>query len=588
MSSKPWTGVTKKVLVKDALSHLQQAIQSRNSRAVAVIGQSLQAKVPHNNRLVYLEALWLWQNGYAHKAYEVMRDLPQKGLITAELAANLATLARQLGFINDALDWIKQAISFNQQNIHFLQQGFDLGKQANRLEFSRWCAQQLVAQQPDHELHWDNLFQTLESTGQWSQALALTQQAIEKFPTQSQWLFRCAAMQERLHLLEPANTTLEQAFQASPQDAFGHIIAARIQRRENHPLNALRTLSQIKIDDEHVSLQKAYWAEKVLLQRAVGACKETLLCAAKMHQLSPLGDIAAQEQAVEDYLHNVATADVNDLRKQVKLASPIEPLFIVGFPRCGSTLIEKLIFSHFKCINGDENIAVESVERDIYFKTGKPWWELNATDITSELLAQLSATLCANYFPADETNEPATLEMHAVTDKNLTNLTRLPLISLLFPNAPIIKIVRHPLDTVLSTFFNAFATEHPWQQELPTIAKHYARLETHSEEVLAKLSNPVYTLHYEDVALSQQLPVDLINFLHQHWQVEKRTHAYTSDVPFITRTASYAQVQAPVNNASIQFSQPYVEFIENEVHEVLAPYNQRWLEYWSIKGESNE
>ncbi|WP_100657977.1 tetratricopeptide repeat-containing sulfotransferase family protein [Alteromonas flava] len=588
VSSKPWTGVAKKVLVKDALATLQQMIQMGNAQAVAAIGQALAAKVPHNNRLVYLQALWAWQNGHIRQAYQVMQGLPKQGYMTAESAANLATLARQLNLLPDALGWIKQAVSRNNRAINFLQLGYDISQQTNDCNFASVCAEQLVKQQPDKQLHWHNWFQALESAGNWQPALVAAMQASEKFPTNSVWLCRQASIQERLHLLSEAKQTLEQALRVAPEDPFGRIIAARIQRREGAAKKTLRTLSQVNVDALSVELQKAYWQEQLLAQRALGAGKEALSSAANLHQLNALADVVAQEKNVELHLERISALNMAVLREQFNFNVPLNPVFIIGFPRCGSTLVEKLLFENFACINGDENIAFESIERDIYTVTGKAWWDLEVKDIQPELLQTLSQTLCAHYLTDNAMSDNGACGQLAVTDKNLTNLSRLPLLNLLFPDAPIIKVIRHPLDTVLSTYFNAFTVEHPWQQELATIARHYARLETHAEEVLANISNPVYTLHYEDVALAKQLPVDLMDFLHQHWHAEKRVHADGVDAQFFTRTASYAQVQAPVHNASILFSQPYVEFIEDEVHAVLAPYNQQWLEYWSKKGESNE
>ena len=100
------------------------------------------------------------------------------------------------------------------------------------------------------------------------------------------------------------------------------------------------------------------------------------------------------------------------------------------------------------------------------------------------------------------------------TDKMPLNETHLGLIGLIFPKAPIIHVVRHPLDVVLSVFSNLLTHGFFCAYDLTTIARHYALATDLVEHCLreTKLSYP--RVRYEDVIDNQEARVrEMLDFV---------------------------------------------------------------------------
>ena len=143
-----------------------------------------------------------------------------------------------------------------------------------------------------------------------------------------------------------------------------------------------------------------------------------------------------------------------------------QPVFIVGMPRSGTTLIEQMIASHPRGAGGDElpempriaNLLAPGDDLRRYVST----MHANLTPENIKRYAeQYLGVLRRGREGADR-----------IVDKLPGNYFFLGLISVLFPNTTIIHAVRHPLDTCLSCYFQNFA-EVQWANDFKVIAKIY-------------------------------------------------------------------------------------------------------------------
>ena len=125
------------------------------------------------------------------------------------------------------------------------------------------------------------------------------------------------------------------------------------------------------------------------------------------------------------------------------------------------------------------------------------------------------------------------------TDKTPFNGPHLGLISLLFPESPIVHLLRHPLDSVLSSFFTQMSHGYGMACDLTTIAEHYV--------LVADLN--YLAIRYEDIVQDQQAATrELLAFAGLSWDDRcLNFHEHASGV----RTASYAQVTEKLYSRSV-------------------------------------
>lgn len=218
-----------------------------------------------------------------------------------------------------------------------------------------------------------------------------------------------------------------------------------------------------------------------------------------------------------------------------------QPIFIVGFPRSGTTLVEQTLSGHPDIAGGDELPIIESLSRRVQLLLGSP---LAYPKALSELWmgdrAGQIETLRDQYL-----NEAVRLgavdpAKRWFTDKMPLNETHLGLIHLLFPHSPIIHLVRHPLDVVLSVFSNALTHGFHCASALESAAQHYALIADLIAHYRSALPLRYHAIRYEDLVVDQERQV--------------RAMADFIGVPFApamlafhenrraARTASYAQV----------------------------------------------
>jgi Sulfotransferase family len=218
-----------------------------------------------------------------------------------------------------------------------------------------------------------------------------------------------------------------------------------------------------------------------------------------------------------------------------------QPLFVLGFPRSGTTLLEQTLTAHPRIVAADElpfiiEIA-ELMPRLLESPLGYP-----------EALAEL--------WMADHREELNNLRDHYLrkvaqlgvvpegaawfTDKMPLNETHLGLIHLLFPESPLLHVVRHPLDVVLSVYSNLLTHGFYCAYALETAARHYVRVMELVDHYVGEMRLKYLRVRYEDMVDNQEASIrGVLDFIGEEFDPsclafhENRRYA---------RTASYAQV----------------------------------------------
>jgi tetratricopeptide (TPR) repeat protein len=247
------------------------------------------------------------------------------------------------------------------------------------------------------------------------------------------------------------------------------------------------------------------------------------------------------------------------------------PVFIVAFPRSGTTLLELTLDSHPQLVSMDEQPLVQCALDDMV-ALGAAYPER----LGSLTAVQLNS-IRQKYW--ERARHKASLgDGQRLVDKNPLNILRLPAIRRLFPNAPIILAVRHPCDVMLSCFMQHFRTPDfaLLCSDLHSLAVGYRRTFDFWYAQQALLKSNCLELRYETFTEDfRAQTAGLLDFLSLPWDdAVLRPHETARDKGFIS-TPSYSQVIEPVNRRAVGRWHSYERHF-TDVLPAIAPYLERW------------
>lgn len=251
-----------------------------------------------------------------------------------------------------------------------------------------------------------------------------------------------------------------------------------------------------------------------------------------------------------------------------------DPVFVVGFPRSGTTLLEQLLDAHPALQSFDEQPFLQKCILRMQDMGLRYPAELNGLSV--EQLGDLRR----HYFSLCSKASPMRAAGARYVDKNPLNLARLPLIQALFPRANVIVVIRHPADCVLSCYMQhfrapAFAVT---MRTLAATAGMYDQVFSFYRDARPQLNLDVFELRYESfVANTADNAAAVIEFLGLPWLPELLNFTERAKTRAIS-TPSYAAVTEAVNTRALNRFQRYgAEFKSSGALETL----NKWLEHFS-------
>ena len=218
------------------------------------------------------------------------------------------------------------------------------------------------------------------------------------------------------------------------------------------------------------------------------------------------------------------------------------PVFVLGMPRSGSTLVEQILASHSQVFGAGE-LADLSDSIDVVARLNNWSYPEMVARMSSEQLRQLGMS----YVDRIRARAPAAAR---IVNKMPANFASIGLIHLVLPNARIIHTSRDPVDTCLSCFSLLFAGGHPYSYDLAELGRYYRgyhRLMQHWRAVLP--AGVMLEVRYEDVVsdLCGQARA-MVRHCGLEWEDACRDF---HDTKRTVRTASLMQVREPLYKRSI-------------------------------------
>lgn len=245
---------------------------------------------------------------------------------------------------------------------------------------------------------------------------------------------------------------------------------------------------------------------------------------------------------------------------------PPSPVFIVGFPRSGTTLLDTLLM----------NVPSLHVLEEPRMIAGAVIPALGREDRVGELTSPELDRLRRLYFEdLDRVSAPAAGQ--TVVDKNPLLMGRIPVIHRLFPDARIVFVERHPCDSLLSCFMANFQLNYAMRSftDLEEAARTYDTVFDAWTRAETLLPLNVHRIRYERMVEDLEAEMrPLLDFLGLRWDpkvLDNRGSAARRDH---IRTASYSQVTEPIYRRSAGRWERYRKHLE-PVLPILAPWAER-------------
>lgn len=247
------------------------------------------------------------------------------------------------------------------------------------------------------------------------------------------------------------------------------------------------------------------------------------------------------------------------------------PIFVLGFPRSGTTMLEQMLDAHADLKSMDEQpFAQRVIERMESFGLRYP-----------EDLGQLDESQCEAMRDSYWSCVAKVLRLHPgqrLVDKNPLTMLRLPLLKRIFPHSKIVFVVRHPCDVLLSCYmqhFNAPAFT-VLCSSIDRLSRGYARAMGFWLDQVEVLQPSVHEWCYEDALDDFDTQVARLGeyLLLEDTRPLKEFSAHARAKGYIG-TPSYAQVVKPLYKTSRGRWQKYRELFEPALP-VLAPVLQHW------------
>jgi tetratricopeptide (TPR) repeat protein len=416
-------------------------------------------------------------------------------------------------------------------NVSAIRMMADLGMRLGRLEEAQNLLERCLELAPDFHLARNDYANVLNKRRKYEPALVEVQKLLQAEPNNPNYFLLQASMLVQIGEFQSAIDVYERVLTRYPRQPRAHMSnghALKTVGRQDDAIEAYRTAIRLR-----PGLGEAYWSlanlktfrfedEEIRVMREQVAAEPDDR-ADYFHLCFALGKALEDRQEYDEAFsmydrgNRVRRETVRwdadnhhrNMRKLIKFfdaefftqragqgCESAEPIFIVGLPRAGSTLLEQILASHSEVEGTMELPDIMSIARRLSGKK-RADQESNYPDILAELTAAQLAKLGDEYL--DRTRIQRSKGSPFFIDKMPNNFSHVGLIQLILPNAKIIDARRHPLAGCFSGFKQLFASGQNFTYSLEEIGRYYRDYVELMDHWDRALPGRVLRVQYENV-----------------------------------------------------------------------------------------
>ena len=461
-----------------------------------------------------------------------------------EAYCNLGNAHKEIGKLNEAIDLYRNAISINP---NFAQAHNNLGKvfqEQDKLELAMEAYKKATSIDLEYSEAWTNGAEALEK---WNK-------------------------------LEELDDWLKQAhrnFKVVPSDIsyFQSKFFWRMKERKE----ALKLLSTIDLKTVSENRKQGFLNLKAKCFESSKNFSKAYDCFFEMNLLAKKSDTYLNSNSDKFF------ANTKNQLEQLKLKLTsgatdsedndvtISPVFLVGFPRSGTTLMDTILRSHSKIEVLEEKPTVVAAKAAIR-KNG--YNEIHNNVFPIDILSEAKAAYIKEFRKYIKSSDTSSVYI----DKLPLNLIEVPLINQLFPATKFILALRHPFDTILSCWMQDFEINAAMANmvDLDRIVDLYCIAMETFKICRSEYNLNVHTIRYED--LLEDLKGEssaLLTFLDLTWETNMEDYRATALKRGRINTPSYSQVSQPIYKEAKYRWVNYKEYLD-KYSDQIEPWIQEF------------
>jgi tetratricopeptide (TPR) repeat protein len=434
------------------------------------------------------------------------------------------------------------------------------------------------------------------------------QEYVKKYPQRPEFLFGLGLTYSRAGEVDNARTTLNKVSKMLPnnhrvlyeigvlerlagnieksQELFSQVL----ELKPNHPA-ALRTFGVdhkyqygdkyfTTLNTEAANLTTMQPMEQVQFHFALGKAFDDVAELSTAFRHYAIG--GAKKRKIDTFSEQ-SSARMFELMKKVVTREAIEksgqagsqdetPVFILGMPRSGTSLMEQILSSHPDIYGGGELKYMTSALENIDVAGRR----LKFGDVEAAFTYDENASWAqrGDWF-ARMLHSLTKDKPKRIVDKMPGNFNFVGLIHAILPKARIIHSRRHPVETCLSCYRILFAEGHQWTYSLPELGRYYRRYWDLMQFWREQFPGAMYEVRYEDnVADVEGSARRLIEYLGLEWN-DSCLNFYNLDRP--VKTASASQVRKPIYTSSVNRWRKYESHLGpllEEIGDIVEAYEK--------------
>lgn len=566
-------GESIEALLRHGIAHLEAG---RLDLAHAFYQKALRLD-PNSSDAWHLDGIVAFRSGNLQAAAKMISHAIQQNPLQPMFHVTMGNVLRAQSQFFEALDAYGTALECDENYANAYLNRATLFQDLERHEEALSDLHRMISLAPVNQASIPDVEQlraiSLTALSRRKEAREVYKSALQQYPDHVGCRLGLADSLEEQAELEESFKHVQHVLTSFPGHWHASCLAAAILRRQGNAASALEQLQQVSLKHLTLAAARRVHAERAMAYDQLGDNEAAFrefemqnLAAEKERSHTPVDKNIYLQSVLE--LHRYFNSDA--ISQWCELPEPrawgtYPPVFLVGFPRSGTTLLDQILDAHPDVHVLEERPVLLALSDRLYeLPQGYPTSLANLNASLRDELRALYQSLLREAGAPDIDNGTSKL----VIDKLPLNLIHVGLIHRVFPEAKLIFALRHPCDVLLSCFMQDFVLNDAMANflSLSDAARLYDAVLSLWNLYCSRFPLTVHELRYEDLIENFDTEIErLLDYLGLPWKDEVRGFAAHARARPLIRTPSYEQVTGALHDRSIGRWQRYRNWLEPHI-----------------------